>query len=57
MLFVVKIAPIVEKIYFLLENNDKNVDFGVFSNFGLPQKYYLIFKYIQITLKTQYHEL
>lgn len=30
MLFVVKIAPIVEKIYFLLENNDKNVDFGVF---------------------------
>lgn len=28
-----------------------------FSNFGLPQKYYLIFKYIQKTLKTQYHEL
>ena len=30
MLFVIKTASVVEKIYFLLENNDKNVDFGVF---------------------------
>lgn len=29
MLFVVKIAPIVEK-YIFIRNNDKNVDFGVF---------------------------